>query len=260
MLETHVALNAHLLTAQAGYRSAGINGYIYNLIRALPDADPSFSYTLLTGSQNCLPVSARMRIRRSRWNTEAPLRRILWEQAIQPWAVRQVQPDLAHALAFVAPVLSRVPSVVTVYDLSFIHYPYRLPAARRLYLRLFTRQSCQRARHIIAISHSTARDLTQTFGISADKIDVAVPGVGDQFKPLPPQEIAAFHARKGLPDRFLLFLGTLEPRKNLPVLLRAYAQLPAADRAAVHLVLAGGKGWMFEEIFSAVATLDLADT
>ena len=52
MPETHVALNAHLLTAQAGYRSAGINGYIYNLIRALPDVDPSFSYTLLTGSQS----------------------------------------------------------------------------------------------------------------------------------------------------------------------------------------------------------------
>jgi glycosyltransferase involved in cell wall biosynthesis len=266
MPETHVALNAHLLTARAGYRSAGINGYIYNLIRALPDADPSFSYTLLTGSQSASqhasqshpPEYARMLIRRARWNTEAPLRRILWEQAVQPWALRQIGPDLAHALAFVSPVFSRVPSVVTVYDLSFIHYPDLLPATRRLYLRLFTRRSCQRARRVIAISRSTARDLTQTFGIPPEKIDVAVPGVGEQFAPLPPAQIAAFRVRKGLPDRFLLFLGTLEPRKNLPVLLRAYAQLPAVDRSAVHLVLAGGKGWMFEEIFRTVEALDLS--
>jgi len=260
MPETQVALNAHLLITQAGYRSAGINGYLYHLIRALPNADPSIAYTVFTGRQSDPPDSARLMVRRSRWNTEHPLRRILWEQAIQPWALRQAQPDLAHALAFVAPVFSGVPSVVTVYDLSFVHYPDLLPAARRLYLRLFTRRSCQRARRVIAISHSTAHDLMQTFGIPPDKIDVAAPGVGEPFVPLPPDEIAAFRAQKGLPDRFLLFLGTLEPRKNLPVLLRAYAQLPTRDRAAVHLVLAGGKGWMYEEIFRTVEALNLADS
>jgi glycosyltransferase involved in cell wall biosynthesis len=253
----HVALNAHLLTAQAGYRSAGINGYIYNLLWALPDADPSISYTLFTGSQGQPPIHARLRVRRARWNTQPPARRILWEQLIQPAALQQAQPDLAHALAFVSPIFSRVPSVVTVYDLSFVHYPALLPAARRLYLRLFTRRSCRRARRVIAISRSTARDLIETFGISPDKIDVAVPGVGAGFEPLPAPDVAAFRVRKGLPERFLLFLGTLEPRKNLPVLLRAYARLPAADR--IHLILAGGKGWMFDEIFRAVETHGLAD-
>jgi glycosyltransferase involved in cell wall biosynthesis len=256
----HVALNAHLLTAQAGYRSAGINGYIYNLIDALPDADPSFSYTLFTGSQGQPPIHGRVFTRRAGWNTQPPIRRILWEQFIQPAALRRVRPDLVHALAFVTPVFSRVPSVVTVYDLSFVHYPERLTAARRLYLGLLTRRSCQHARRVIAISASTARDLTKTFGVPPDKIDVAVPGVGAQFEPLPAPEVAVFRVQKGLPDRFWLFLGTLEPRKNLPVLLRAYAQLPAADRAAVHLVLAGGKGWMFDAIFRTVETHGLADT
>ena len=76
---------------------------------------------------------------------------------------------------------------------------------------------------MIAISHSTARDLAATFDIPADQIDVAVPGVDPRFKPLPPAEVADFRVRAGLPERFLLFVGTLEPRKNLPVLLRAYA-------------------------------------
>ncbi len=258
--EHHVALNAHLLTAQAGYRSAGINGYIYHLLRALPDADPALRYTAFVGRQAQPPPHDRLHVRHAPWDTQHPLRRIVWEQVIQPAAVLGTRPDLLHALAFVAPVLVRTPSVVTVYDLSFIHYPEHLPAARRVYLRLFTRQSCRRARRVIAISESTARDLSVTFGVPAAKIDVAAPGVGEQFTPLPESDIAAFRARKGLPERFLLFLGTLEPRKNLTVLLRAYAQLPARDRDAVHLVLAGGRGWMTGEIFATIEQHDLGAT
>lgn len=259
-----IALNAHLLTGQASYRSAGVNGYIFNLLHALPPADPSLAYTVFTGSQGHLPtderVSGQVLVRRAPWNTEHPTRRIVWEQLVQPFALMQAKPDLVHALAFVSPVMSRIPSVVTVYDLSFVHYPDRLPAARRLYLRQLTQRSCRAARRVIAISQSTARDLTETFAIPADKIDVAVPGVGSQFCPLPETEVEAFRQREGLPERFWLFLGTLEPRKNLPVLLRAYARLPEADRQVVHLVLGGGKGWMFDEIFRTIEQHDLAAT
>ncbi len=256
-MRIHIGLNAHLLTGNAGYRSAGIHGYISNLLAALPAADPEIAYTVLTGSQGNPPLHARMTVRRTPWNTEHPVRRILWEQVVQPVALARLQVDLAHALAFVAPVMSRVPSVVTVYDLSFVHYPEVLPAARRLYLRLLTRLSCARARRVIAISRSTARDLVAVFGLPADRIDVAAPGVGPQFAPLPAGEVAEFRRAKGLPERFLLFLGTLEPRKNLPVLLRAYARLPQADRAAVALVLAGGRGWMTDEIFATIEACGL---
>lgn len=243
----HIGLNAHLLSSQAGYRTAGIHGYIDNLLRHLPTAAPDMTFTAMTGARYTGQYPG-MSMRRASWDTERPTRRILWEQLIQPGELAGF--DLLHGLGFVLPVISRTPGVVTVYDLSFIHYPERLPAARRLYLRLFTAYSVRQARRILAISHSTAQDLQTTFGIPASKIDVAAPGCDPAYRPLPQADIQAFRAKKNLPERFILFLGTLEPRKNLPVLLNAYADLPESER--IPLVLGGGKGWQYDEIFATI--------
>jgi glycosyltransferase involved in cell wall biosynthesis len=253
----HIGLNAHLLSGQASYRSAGIHGYIYNTLLHLAAAAPAdWRFTALVGAGNAAQFPG-IHTRRARFDTTSPLRRILWEQLAQPWQLGDF--DLYHALAFVSPVLLNKPSVVTVYDLSFVHYPQVLTPARRLYLRLFTRLSCQRARRVIAISHSTAQDVIRTLGIPADKVDVAAPGYDPQrFQPLPPQTVAAFRAEKGLPERFWLFMGTLEPRKNLVTLLEAYATLPPTER--LPLLLGGGKGWLYEDIFATIERHGLQDT
>jgi glycosyltransferase involved in cell wall biosynthesis len=251
---THIGINAHLLSGRAGYRSAGIHGYIYHTLANLKSAAPDdWRFTVMVGKNNPAQFDG-LTTRRARLDTESPLKRILWEQAAQPWGLGEF--DLYHAMAFVSPLLLRKPSVVTVYDLSFLHYPQVLSASRRLYLRLFTALSCRQARRVIAISGSTARDVAESFGIPADKIDVAVPGYDTHaFCPLPPEQVAAFRARAGLPDRFWLFLGTLEPRKNLVTLIEAYAALPKNER--LPLILAGGKGWDYQDIFAAVERYNL---
>jgi glycosyltransferase involved in cell wall biosynthesis len=251
----HIGLNAHLLSSKTGYRTAGIHGYIDGLLRHLPAAVPSgWDLTAFVGAANRAQI-AGLTLRHSRMDTESPLKRILWEQTIQPFELSGL--DLYHALAFVAPLILNRPSVVTIYDLSFIHYPARLTASRRLYLRLLTGLTCRRARRVIAISHSTARDLTETLHIPADKIDVAAPGCAPtQFQPLTASQIASFRHTKNLPDRFWLFIGTLEPRKNLPVLLEAYATLPSRPP----LIIGGGKGWDYEPIFAAVERHQLGDS
>lgn len=255
----HIAINAHLLGRGAGYRSAGIHRYIYGVLSNLPALDETLRYTVLLNHplQTNLP---RMEQRRGMFNTDDPKRRIVWEQVVQPFALRQIKPDVYHAMAFVAPHFMACPFVVTVYDLSFIRYPQVLSGARRKYLQLFTRSTCERAARVIAISESTANDLVELMGIPRVKIDVAVPGISDDFCPQPPDEVESFRRKNNLPERFFFFLGTLEPRKNLPMLLRAYAQLPKSDREAVHLILGGGKGWMYDEIFATIAHHELADT
>jgi len=249
-----IALNAHLLSAQAGYRSAGIHGYIYNTLRFLPTAAPDWDFHVFVG-EGTPPPETRLTVHRAAFSTTNPLRRIVWEQLLQPHQLNGF--DLYHGMAFTAPLWLKSPSVVTIYDLSFLRFPAALSRARRLYLSAFTRQSCQKAARVIAISYSTAHDLSELLGVPPEKITIAVPGVGADFRPLPAEQVAAFRAAKGLPPRFILHLGTLEPRKNLPLLLRAYAALPAALRQAVHVVLAGGKGWDYEQVFATIADYQL---
>lgn len=245
----HIGINAHLLSGGAGYRSAGIHSYMRETLRHLGAHTPSgWRFSVMVGAQTT-DVFDGLTVRRSRWNTESPLRRILWEQAVQPFNVGQY--DLVHALAFVSPLILTKPSVVTIYDLSFIHYPERLPASRRAYLSAFTGLSCRRARQVIAISHSTARDLTETMGIAPEKITVAAPGYDrSRFVQMNADAVAAFRREKSLPERFWLFIGTLEPRKNLVTLLEAYAALPVTER--LPLVIGGDKGWGYQPIFEAV--------
>lgn len=251
-----IAINAHLLASSQSYRQAGIHRYIYNSLTHLSTLDDEMRYLLfLNHSLDQKLPHCEEKI--SALNTESPFKRILWEQFIQPFALRKVKPDLYHGMAFVIPYALPCPSVVTVYDLSFERYPEILSTLRRHYLQRFTRSSCQRATRIIAISASTAEDMVQLWGIDRAKIDIAPPAVSPEFRPLDVEKIAKFRQEAKLPARFLLFLGTLEPRKNLAMLIRAYAQLPKSLRDEVHLVLGGGKGWMYEDIFATITEYDL---
>lgn len=249
-----IALNAHLLSGEASYRSAGIHGYIFNTVAHLPEADPELSYTVFVGDGR-VPDWGGWHICRSRLPTSRPLFRILWEQGIAPLALRRIRPDLLHGMAFALPLAWNGPAVVTIYDLSFIRYPERLSRGRRLYLSWATQSAAQRARRIIAISESGKQEINDLLHVPLDRIDVAVPGASPHFRPLPATEVATFRSRHGLPERFILFVGTLEPRKNLETLLRAYAALP--QRGSVKLVLAGDKGWQTESVFALIEQLAL---
>ncbi len=149
--------------------------------------------------------------------------------------------------------------VVTVYDLSFLRFPGRLSRARRLYLQGMTALTCARARRVLAISQSTADDLTALLGVPAGKIDVTPLGYDRAaFRPRLEAEKAHFRRKHDLPERFWLYIGTLEPRKNLGLLIQAYARLKPAER--LPLILGGGSGWRAERVLREIEKRRLGDS
>jgi len=260
----HIGLNAHLLSLTETYRGAGINWYIRNLLTHLPYVDRNNRYTAFVGDRRF--TSSGLVLRPSRLPTSRPVVRIFWEQVVQPFALRKERVDLLHALAFVAPLLSRCPSVVTIYDLSFLLYPESFKRAKRFYLGLFTRLSARRARRIIAISESTKRDVVRLLGVPPEKVEVVYCGIDEAFRPLAEEQVAAFRSKRGLPERFILFVGTIEPRKNVTRLIEAFADLRSFDVAQdtfaicdLRLVIGGAKGWFYQDVFARVEELGLED-
>jgi glycosyltransferase involved in cell wall biosynthesis len=174
----------------------------------------------------------------------------------QPGVLAQTGVALAHGPVFAGPLMARCPFVVTIHDLSFLRFPALFPPVQRFYLSLITRASARRARRVIAVSQHAADETARLLGVDRGRIDVVYHGVDPRFRPRPAAEVASFRARKELPERFLLFLGTLEPRKNLVRLVDAFARLRLPD---VRLVLAGGRGWYCEEVFDRIRELHLQE-
>jgi len=252
---THIGLNAHLLSLSRNYRGAGINSYIYHLLKNLGQIDTDYHFSVFLGDRRF--EDERLRLHYSRWPTRTPAVRIFWEQLVQPVALHRGKVDLLHALAFAGPLVTPCPFVVTIYDLSFFRYPEAFRPWNRWYLSFFTALSARRARRVIAISENTKRDVVNVLGVSPDRVDVVYCGVDSDFRPLPAAEVARFRGERALPDRFILFLGTLEPRKNVQKLVQAYGHWRVAESEVPKLVVAGGKGWYYDQIFAEVERLGL---
>ena len=247
-----IGLNAHLLTLSGTYRSAGINGYISQLLQHLPGTASGLRHIAYCFDP-AFQQPAGMVVDRSHWDTRSPWRRILWEQTRLALLSRGL--DLLHGLAYASPLAAACPTVVTVHDLSFIRYPEAFRPFHRIYLRWITLASTRRAAHVIAVSESTRRDVINFCGVPAGRVTVVPNGVTGDFRPAAPCEVLSFRRRRGLPERFILFVGTLEPRKNLVRLIHAYGDWCAARRTAgapPKLVIAGGRGWFYHQIFAHV--------
>jgi glycosyltransferase involved in cell wall biosynthesis len=247
------------LSGQQSYRRAGIHHYIAQTLRHLPHDSTGFDYTIFVGEDSCYAgedstAGSPLRVVKSRWPIERPLFRILWEQLALPLEVRRHKLDLLHSTAFVTPIWSRCPAVLTVYDLSFIHFPERYTAGRQRYLAGQTRRSCRSARRVVTISESARQDVHRVFGVPLERIDVVQPGVSAAFSPRPADEVQAFRKREKLAAPFVLHVGTLQPRKNIMTLVEAFAGLAKAD---LQLLLVGGKGWLYDDIYARVEELGI---
>ena len=164
---------------------------------------------------------------------------------------------LFHATEHLLPRLTRTPSVITIHDIAYLRFPEHHLARNRWYLRAMMPRFLRAADRVIAVSESTRRDVMRVYELDAGKIEVIPEGVDTRFRPdLETATVAAVRRRYGLPDRFILSVGTIEPRKNLPTLLDAFASL-RRRHSDVGLVIAGGKGWLYGSFFERLRSLGL---
>jgi glycosyltransferase involved in cell wall biosynthesis len=257
-----VGINAQLLTFSRSYRNAGSSAFIYHLLANLSGVRSEHRYIVFTnaGRRN-LPLANthKFEIIPSHLDTERPPQRILWEQTALPWQLARRRLDLIHGTLNVLPLARRVPGVVTIHDVSFLLFPERFLPGRRRYLSAFTRMSVFGARRVVASSENTRRDIIRLLGVPAERVRVVRLGVEDRFRARPDAgALARFREAQQLHAQFFLYVGTLEPRKNLVRLLNAY-HIARHKGVEWPLVLAGGKGWLYEEIFQRVRDLNLED-
>jgi glycosyltransferase involved in cell wall biosynthesis len=164
-------------------------------------------------------------------------------------------PDALFVPAHVLPLIHPPASLVTVHDLGYLYFPRAHPWRQRLYLDLSTRWNVRDAAHVLADSEATKTDLVARCGAPADKITVAYPGWDETLAPVRDRKVVeAIKARHGIAGRYLLYLGTLQPRKNLARVISAFAAYAEQD-ADITLVLAGQRGWLYEDLFAQVARL-----
>jgi len=247
-----IVLDALLLRPQP----TGVGQAIIELTRALAATDRWFDVAVLCTSPELLPELAD----RAGWRivpcpgaAGGTLRKALWTQLVMPRVLRRLGADLLHCLQFVAPLRLPCPSVVTVHDLGYLRFPHTIEQPRRLYYDRLVPASLRRARAVVCNSRATADDVVAWFPEVANRVWVTPFGAPQWVRGRP----VASPDRGGAAP--FLFVGTLEPRKNVEGLLRAYERFVAEREAAgldcPQLVLAGGRGWRDTAIRSRLAAL-----
>jgi glycosyltransferase involved in cell wall biosynthesis len=183
----------------------------------------------------------------------------LWTHTRLALEVALRVPDVLFVPAHVLPAYTRPAAVVTVHDLGYLAYPEAHTAVQRRYLHWTTRRHATRATAVIADSAATRDDLVARYRADPDRVHVVHLAVEDAMRPAAPDEVAAVRAEMGIPpDRpYVLHVGTLQPRKNLPRLMHAFAGL-ASNRTAPVLVLAGKQGWGREDLPRMAQDLGIA--
>jgi glycosyltransferase involved in cell wall biosynthesis len=244
----HIAIDAH----SVGTQLAGNETYIANLIEALAELDRRNRYTLyVTRREAVARFNGRWpHVRVQRTLPHTPLVRVPLTLVAE---MRRRPVDLLH-VQFTAPPFTSCPVVVSIHDLSFEHLPHTFKRRSWMQLRLTVRRTARAAAHVITISEFTRRDLIETYGIKPERITVTPLAAAPHFKPASLEEVARVRSLYGIEDEYILAVGSIQPRKNLARLVKAYGDLRRrrAQAKLPQLVLVGKKAWLYGETLRAV--------
>ena len=239
------------------YQQAGISQYTLRLMDGLAKIGENEEFVVFQHWRARSPYVTSPQFRRRSLFTPSHHR---FEQLVLPLELLFRGLDVLHSPDFIPPLRRGYRSVVTIHDLNFLVYPHLLtPDAARYYGQID--QAVRRADRVIAVSESTKQDIIRLIGARESSVQVIYEGANPAFRPLEDSDddLLAMKGRYGIQKDFILFVSTIEPRKNIPTLLRAFRRLLEDYHPDVELVLAGRKGWLFEEVFRTSSELGLGD-
>lgn len=247
----HIGVDARLMHHQP----AGISRYTWHLLHALARLNQHDQFTVFQHRRHRTSLISQANFQRG--TLYSPVHHPL-EQWLLPLELLRFPLDLLHSTDFIPPLRSPVPAVITVHDLAFLHWPHFLTKDSAAYYGQIDR-AVRHARHIIVPSENTKQDLIGQLGVLDQAVSVIPEAADPTFQPLPVESTRAQVMRQfGIPASYMLFVSTIEPRKNVSGLLTAFHHLRQRYNITdTGLVLAGSQGWLYEETLETVRRLNL---
>ena len=242
-----IAIDARLVS----YAMGGISQYTVRLVKALAGLRTSDEILVLESQKGGGEAVWPDTVRRITMVTPPHNR---FEQITLPMELLRTNIEVLHSPDFIPPFRRRYRSVITVHDLAFLRFPHLLTAESARYYGQIGK-AVKSADQIIAVSNSTKQDIQDLLRVDPGKITTVYSAAAPECRPLSEQEKQERRKSLGLPERYILFVGTLEPRKNLPTLLEAIPAVWKEHR--IPLIVVGGKGWLFERTFMTADRLRL---
>ena len=237
-------------------QQAGLGRYTAGLLRGLLELDPQADYALAYNLSRQVEVPRYL----------AHLPRYAFPHGNKPWRLRNAASyfgplamdlnfagsHLYHSTGHLLPRLRTMRTVFTLHDVIPFLFPEHHLWQNKIFFEIMLPRFLQHADAIIAVSRNTKRDALRVLNLPPEKIHVISEGIDDQFSPVTdPQQLAAVRQRYNLPQRFVLTVGTLEPRKNHTMLLHAFGALLATEPDVV-LAIAGKHGWLYQDFLAAL--------
>jgi glycosyltransferase involved in cell wall biosynthesis len=238
------------------YSRAGIGQYILQLTDALASSCDRDEFLLLQSRKDGTTITNHPCFSRVSLWTPSHHRLEQWTLGFE---INRLGLDLLHSPDFIPPMRRNCRSVITIHDLAFLLYPHFLTKESARYYGQID-QAVRSTDHIIAVSNSTKQDIIRLLGVPERKITVIHEAANKIYRPIDRQTARRYVAENyGIGHDYILFVSTVEPRKNLPTLLQAYRKLRDGYKHEEKLVLAGAPGWLAEEVFATLDELELGD-
>jgi len=247
--------------SSAVHAKAGIGRYAGSLAQALIAREPDRFALFYNRTGGSLPPEGLESIpARTIRAGYKPWRMAVWMGQLAGIGFDSLIPgaELFHATEHLLPPLRGVPTVLTIHDMIFTLFPEHQKRLNYWYLNATMPLYCRRADAIVTVSESSKRDIVAHYGLNPERVTVIYEAAAPEFVPAAPEALDEVRRRYSLPERYMIHVGTIEPRKNLTRLVEALQRLHKSG-LAIPLVVVGGKGWLYDDFFQRLEQSDVRD-